>query len=161
MISETISAVSGIKTALDIAKGVASLKTATEINQAVIDIQRALLEAHAGAFEDRQTIAKLTDQILELQRQLKASADWETEKSRYVLTKSPKGAYTYNLRADLESEVTPHKICSNCFDQCQKSVLQTIASGHGGELVECPRCKSRFELSEFHYPPIQDGTQYF
>jgi hypothetical protein len=161
MISETISAVSGIKTALDIAKGVASLKNTTEINQAVIDIQRALLEAQAGAFEDRQTIAKLTDQISELQKQLKTNADWEAEKARYVLTKSPKGAYTYNLRADLESEIAPHKLCSNCFDQGQKSVLQTIASGNGGEVVDCPRCKSRFELSEFYHPPIQDERNYF
>ena len=52
MITEAGAAISGIKAAFDIAKGMSALKSETEINQAIIGIQRVLLEAQQAALQD-------------------------------------------------------------------------------------------------------------
>ena len=59
MIADSVSAVSGIKAALDIAKGVSALKGEVEINQAIISIQRTLLDAQESALADKQIIGEL------------------------------------------------------------------------------------------------------
>jgi hypothetical protein len=154
MISETISAITGIKVAMDIAKGVTSLKTETEINQAVIDIQRALLDAQAGAFEDRQAIAKLADEIMGLRKQLAAKADWKKEQQRYVLTESEKGTFFYQLKTDFADGEVLHKLCATCFEKGGKSILQTIRKSRGGEVVQCQTCEKDIKLSDFNEPVI-------
>jgi hypothetical protein len=154
MIAETISALTGIKVAMDIAKGVSSLKTETEINQAIIDIQRALLDAQAGAFEDRQAIAKLTDEIMDLTKQLAAKADWNKEKERYVLTESEKGTFFYQLKVHSANGEVLHKVCATCFEKGGKSILQTIRKARGGEVVQCQTCEKDIKLSDFNEPVI-------
>ena len=53
MIAEAGAAISGVKVAIDMAKGIAALKSEAEINQAVIDIQRTLLDVQSAAIEDK------------------------------------------------------------------------------------------------------------
>lgn len=154
MITETISAITGIKVAMDIAKGVSSLKNETEINQAVIDIQRALLDAQAGAFEDRQAIAQLTEEIYDLKKQLVAKADWKQERERYVLTESEKGTFFYQLKGDFADGEVLHKLCATCFEKGGKSILQTIRKARGGEVVQCHTCEKDLKLSDFVEPVI-------
>jgi hypothetical protein len=154
MIAETISAINGIKVAMDIAKGVSSLKTETEINQAVIDIQRALLDAQAGAFEDRHSIARLTDEINDLKNQLLAKADWKKEQERYVLTESEKGTFFYQLKTECADGEVLHRLCATCFVKGTKSILQTTQKARGGEVVQCQTCDKELKLADFNDPVI-------
>ena len=149
MITETMSAIGGIKTAIDMAKGINALKSEAEINQAIIDIQRTLLEAQGAAFSDKQTIANLSEEKKALETQLRNIGDWDTEKQRYVLTRSEMGAFTYDLRPEFSSEEVAHRICATCFGNGKKSILHVTANHGGGEIVECKVCKSHFTLRDF------------
>lgn len=151
MLAETSSAISGIKVAIDMAKGIASLKNETEVNQAIIDIQRALLDAQSGALQDKQQIAELTDQISKLVKDAQSVEQWETEKRRYRLTKSPKGAFTYDLQPEFANGEIAHRLCATCFEGDRKSVLHTTAKGNGGEIVKCQLCQSELTLADFEY----------
>lgn len=151
MITETISAVSGIKTALDIAKGLSALKNEIEVNQAVIDIQQVLLDAQQASFEDKQLIANLTRQLVAAEEARKSVDQWELEKQRYVLTKSELGAFTYNLRPEAANGDVPHRLCTNCFVKDRKSILHTKRKHSGGEVVICHECKTEITLSKFNH----------
>ena len=150
MIAEVGAAVSGIKVAMDMAKGISALKSETEINQAVIDIQRALLDAQAAALNDKQLISQLTDENAALTRQLNTLDAWEGEKTRYVLVQSPNGPVTYDLRPESANGEIPHRLCATCFGVAKKTILQTTAKHSGGELVNCPICKVELTLSNFN-----------
>ncbi len=152
MITETISAIGGIKTAIDMAKGISALKSGAEINQAIIDIQRTLLEAQSAAFSDKEAIAKLSEEKKALETQLRNIGDWDTEKQRYVLTRSEMGAFTYDLRPEFSSGEVTHRLCATCFESGTKSVLHTIRKTRGGELVKCYKCNSEFKLADFGSP---------
>ena len=148
MIAETSATIGGIKAAMDMAKGVISLKTATEINQAIIDIQSKLLEAQSSAFDDKERISNLTQRIRELEKALTSKDDWAAQKARYVLTESPLGAFSYNLKDPIDGEPF-HRLCVKCAEDGFKSVLHTITKHSGGEIVRCERCQSNLKLADF------------
>ncbi len=149
MIAEAGAAISGIKVAMDMAKGIATLKSEAEINQAIIDIQRALLDAQSAALDDKQTIARLADELSAVKREMQGFQKWENEKARYVLTKSKMGAFTYDLRPESANGEVFHRLCVKCFESGSKSFLHTTANHGGGEIVECKSCKAQLMLADF------------
>lgn len=157
MIGEASAAISSIKAALDIAKGVSSLKTATDVNLAVIDIQRALLDAQLAAFEDRERHAVQQQRIAELEAKLSQIDQWEAEKARYVLTETPTGKLVYALKPDCANGEPDHRICVKCFNENRKSVLQVTARHSGGEAVICENCQTKATLSPFPKTELDFG----
>jgi hypothetical protein len=149
MIAEASAAMSGIKVAMDMAKGISALKSEAEINQAIIDIQRTLLEAQSAAVNDKQLISKMAVEKVALEQQLGGLNDWDVEKSRYVLTRSKLGAYTYDLRPEAANGEVDHRLCSTCFQSRTKSILNTTMKDEFGEEVECQKCDKKFTLSQF------------
>src|SRR4051812_25308579 len=115
MIVEAGAAVGGIKTALDMLKGVRALKSETEVNQAVIDIQRILLEAQSAAVEDKERQIGFLDRIAKLEARLAERHGWETEKRRYRLTEFSTGRFAYVLVDEMAGDEPTHKLCAKCF----------------------------------------------
>jgi hypothetical protein len=150
MIAETGAAFSSIKAAFDIIRGISALKTEAEVNLAVIEVQRILIDAQAAALEDKQMIALLSDEIVELKRRANVNSVWESEKQRYVLTQSLQGPVTYDLRPELANGEIQHRLCATCFGAERKTILQTIAKHSGGELVKCPVCNVELLLADFN-----------
>jgi hypothetical protein len=149
MLAEAGAAFSSIKIAMDMAKGLGALKSEADVNQAVIDIQRVLLEAQSGALEDKQRIAELSDRLAQLQRAGQSAELWNLEKQRYVLTKSPLGAFTYDLRPEMANGEVLHRLCATCVEAGRKSILHTSVKHSGGEIVFCQFCKSELTLCDF------------
>jgi hypothetical protein len=143
MIAEAGAAIGGIKVAMDIAKGISALKGETEINQAIIDIQRTLLEAQSAAIEDKQQLANLSTQIQELQAELKSKNDWNQESQRYVLTECETGVFTYDLRSEFANGETHHRLCANCFTNKKKSILQ------GKRMANCQLCEKSIQTLDY------------
>ena len=131
MITEAVGAISGAKVALELAKGISSLKSETDKNQAIIDIQRVLLEIQEAALNDKQRISDLQDKNADLQKSIAREDDWQKIKARYRLTESSGGAFTYNLIDGLEGGEAPHRLCVTCFEDRVKSVLHVTAKAEG------------------------------
>ena len=163
MITEAGAAISSLKAAIDIAKGIASLQSQTEVNQAIIDIQHALLDAQSAALADKEALSNQRLEISQLENEIAANAQWNKFLARYVLTRSERGCFTYNLKPEFDNEEVFHRLCTTCIDQKAKSILQTVSSRNGGEVVECHRCKSRLHLTEFRDPPVMNdrGDDYY
>ena len=156
MITEASAAISSIKAAIDIAKGAAGLKSEAELNLAVIEIQRALLEAQAAAFDDRERQAALQRRVVELETNLAQVHLWEEEKARYKLTECATGALVYALKPESANDDPDHRICVKCFDEDRKTVLQVVRRFGGGERVECPHCKVKMDLNPFPPPNVNN-----
>lgn len=148
-ITEASAAISSIKTAADIAKGLSALKSEADVNIALIDIQRTLLDAQTAALADKSTIDSLGRRISELEDRIRGFESWEKERARYVLTASPLGAHTYDLRPNLADGEIPHRLCVACFNDRKKSVLHVKAKHSGGEIIYCPRCDKDLTLAPF------------
>ena len=159
MIAETGAAIGSIKAAMDIVKGAAGLKSETEINLAVIDIQRALLEAQSAAFDDRERHSAQQRRVSELEAELAKVHQWEDEKARYQLTECATGTLIYVLKADCAKGEPEHRLCVKCFDEDRKSVLQVENRHGGGESVRCHHCNVKMVLSPFPKVQIDMGRR--
>lgn len=157
MIAEAGAAFSGIKVAMDMAKGLSALKTEADINQAVIDIQRALLAAQSAAIDDRVTISRLIEEKSALEKIIADENAWAAEKARYQLTQSSRGAFTYDLSPELAQGEVAHKLCVTCFGAGKKSILQGLGKHSGGELVKCQTCNEELLLSDFQHEYVSVG----
>ena len=162
MIAEAGAAIGSIKAAMEMVKGISALKSETEINQAIIDIQRILLEAQTSALDDKQSISQLLDQISTLQSQVEARQNWATEQSRYALTKSQRGVYFYGLKSEFAVAEVEHRLCTTCFESGKKSILHTTGIIRGGEYVKCLVCNNELQLTDCGpAPKIDYGSQSF
>lgn len=148
-IAEMSGAFGGIKAALDMVKGLQALKSEADINGAVINIQRTLLEAQGAALEDRERQMELIARIEILERRLRDLDDVQVDKSRYALTEFPTGRFAYVLKDEAANGEPAHKVCVKCLDEGKKSVLQTVHKHSGGESVHCPSCKEKLVLHPF------------
>lgn len=124
MIAEIQAGYAGTKAALDIAKGVLSLKSETDRNQAVIEIQRHVMEAHRALFAAEQEYAVSLKRIDALEAEIARMKDWSGEMGRYEARNVSRGAMVYMLKMGMENGEEPHWLCANCFTDRRKSFLQ-------------------------------------
>ena len=161
MIAETGAALGGIKAAFEIARGISAVKSEAERNEAVISIQRILLEAQELALVDKQTIGELRAKLEVVERADLAKAEWNRQKERYLIARSPMGACFYSLRPEMAEGEVQHRLCATCYQDGRKSILHTTASHSGGEMVICQRCEKPTVLADFQTTSISSSDAGF
>ena len=134
MIAEIQAGMGSAKAALDILKGVQSLQTEAAKNQAVIDIQRHVIETQQGLTVSLKRIDELEAEIVHLK-------DWSSEKQNYELADTGQGSLAYHRKEGLEPPEPPHWICPQCYEDGKKSILkhEALPIGRCDTLV-CTRC---------------------
>ncbi len=151
-------AYNSLKTASDIAQGIIALKTETEKNAAVINIQRHVLEGQRALMEADALHATDLRRIGELEQEIVRLEDWSAERERYELIGIRGGAFTYMPKAGMENGQPAHWLCANCFDHGRKSILQNkgqTRQGSGEESYGCDRCKGSFVVMSRSRPVYQ------
>ena len=137
VVAEAISGLSGLKTAFDIARTLKDLDDRARRNAAVIELQESILSAQAAQ-------ATLIEKVRDLEAEMARMKTWDTDKQRYELKDLWKGFFAYILKEGMENGETPHAICTNCYQNRFKSILQN--SGHPvihDRSWDCPSCKSK------------------
>jgi len=78
---------------------------------------------------------------------------WGSEKKRYQLTDVGGGAFAYALKAAMSNGEPPHYICTNCYEQSKKSILNHIDTGDGLHVLSCPRCPAKLVIGHAYKSP--------
>lgn len=141
-------AVSSLKAAGDIARGLFDLKTAAEIQGRVIDLQSVILNAQSSAFAAQSEQMSLLQRLGELEKQVSRTEAWEVEIKRYRLRDYGQGRFAYELIAEAANGEPAHRLCPACFQLGKKSILQFKhgSAGSGGEYYGCPGCQTQFRF---------------
>ena len=122
-------AAQSLKVAADIAKGMSELKTAAEIQSKVTDLQREILAAQSGALAAQSEQFAMMEKIRELQREVARVRAWEETKQRYQLYEPSKGTFVYALKEGAHGADPSHWICTRCYDEGKRSILQLKTVG--------------------------------
>lgn len=140
-ISAITAALSG---ALDITKGMLSLKSQADLSSLAIDLNSKLIDAQQAIFAVNDERQRLLDKIRELEKKLEQVDDWELEKARYRLMSpwSGKPVLVYLLKKSSANGEEPHWLCPNCFHQRRKSVLNTNRENGARVHLVCPICRT-------------------
>jgi len=136
-------AVLSLKTASDIAKGFLNLHSMAEVQGKVIDLQEAILSAQSSALAAQSEQSTMVQRVRDLEEEIARIKAWEEEKKRYQLVNPWPGnpAVMYALKESCKGTEPPHWICTKCYDDRRRTILQPRDTTRGVTLV-CPTCKS-------------------
>ena len=137
--------ITGLKTASDIAKGFLELKSISDVQGKVIELQSAILSAQSSALAANSDQASMVEQIRTLKEEIASVKAWETQKQRYKLHTPWDGSVIYALKESMANSEPPHWICTSCYENGKKSILNQIQGKDGWYMVTCPVCKSQIQ----------------
>ena len=116
--------ISGLKTAGDIANSILKLQSISDIRAKVIELQSAILSAQSSALEANANQSALVEKIRTLEEEIAQIKAWGREKQRYKLISPWNGAFVYSLKESMSKSEPPHWICTSCYENGEKSILQ-------------------------------------
>jgi hypothetical protein len=148
-VAEIAAAVTGIRSALDIAKAMAGLRDAEAFRAKSIELQSVVLEALDKAIEARESYAAQADRVRALEAEVAQLKAWDAEKQRYDLKPIGHGAVAYILKPDARGAETPHWLCPNCFAKGKKAFLQSANKTERAHLlVTCNECDTTVAITK-------------
>ena len=157
-------AIGSLRAASELTKGFLDLKEAAAVQGRVIELQSVILSAQSSAMAAQSDQMTLLEEIRGLKEKMAKLEAWETEKQRYQLTDFGSGTFAFVLKPEKADGEPPHKICANCYNEGQKSILQFSHNSGSRQFVDCRRCKTQTALgtpTPYRRPPDSDGGNYF
>lgn len=137
-------AVTGLKTASDIAKSFLQLKSLTDVQGKVIELQSAIMSAQSSALAAQSDQFAMLEQIRALKEEIAQVKAWETEKQRYQMANPLTGGIVYALKHSMCNGQPAHYICANCYENGKRSILQDGREKDKlATFLFCPACKTQ------------------
>lgn len=147
-------AMTGLKAATDIAVGLNKLKTMTEVNAKAIELQQVILNVQSTALNAQSEQAAMVEEIRDLKAEIARVKAWETQKQRYKLTHPWEGpVVVYALKESMSAGETAHWICTHCYEDGRRSILQPRHRKDAGQSLACPACKGELHYAWFGSMP--------
>jgi len=134
-------AVSSLKGASDIAKGLLSLHTMAEVQSKSIELNQAIIDAQHQIFAANAAQTALVERVRELERQIAAMESWDAEKKRYQMATPYSGVTVYAVQKSMSNGEPPHYLCANCFQSRKRSILANTSTKEGWVAIICAACK--------------------
>lgn len=155
-------AISGLKSAADIAIGLSKLHTMTEVQGKAIELQQIILAAQSSALSAQSDQLALMECIRKLEKEIADVKAWETQKQRYKLVSPWKGAVVQALKKSSGDCEPPHWICTRCYEEGTKGFLGNKEE-RGRLVLECTHCKTQLQTpwggGSIEYKYAEEVTQ--
>lgn len=151
MVNEIAAALTSIKAAHTIIKGIQSLESEVEIKQQASQLLSVVLDLQSDIFNLQSKYDDLIKHRNELESIIKSYDDWESIKKDYSLLEIERGYFVYSQNDNYKGSEPKHWLCTNCFEKKIKSILIIKNPGYYDDYV-CPNCKNTFALRESNKP---------
>lgn len=141
-------AISSLQTAGNIAKSLFELKSMAEVQVKVMDLNSAILSAQQSALTAQSEQFTMIQRIRDLEEEIARVKAWEEQKQRYKLVHPWEGAtmVVYALKESSKGTEAAHWICTKCYDDGRRTILQPSFDKEGWSLITCPTCKGTIHV---------------
>jgi hypothetical protein len=157
-VAEITAAISSVKTATTIVKGLINLSKDVAVKQKAAELLGVILSLQNGLSSLRSDYDQLLESKRGVEKQLKEFYNWSETESRYKLEEVHTSIFVYSPKESKKRKQPIHWLCTNCWEDRKKSILQCDYKHSKGASYTCPRCKTpikmRFESSDNHRSPI-------
>lgn len=147
------SAVTGLKTAFDLTQTLVGLKVGAEVNAKAIELQQVVMSAQANAFAAQSQQFTMLEEIRALKEEVARIKAWERQKQRYKLHEPWGSIFVYALKESMSEGEPAHWICTNCYENSSRSILQFAFNQQIGRHYSCPTCKAVVSYPLLGDPP--------
>lgn len=150
MYGEIQGGLAAVKSTLELLKAGKEVIDRATVASGLADVHEKLLIAQSAAFEAMEKQVALLDQLRDLEKRLAAKEEWAILKQRYAMAVPWQGGIVYALKRARSDGQPPHWICTACFEDSRRSILndEESRSATGGPaklFVGCPVCKVRIQ----------------
>lgn len=137
-------AITGLKTASDIAIGLGKLNTLAQVQEKSVELGQIIVAAQSATLSAYADQAAMIEEVRALKDEIMRVKAWEAQKQRYKLTSMwEDGGVAYALRESMANGEPPHLICTKCYEDGRKSILNPLSGSNGFVVFGCPICKSQ------------------
>lgn len=152
MIPEITAAIQSVKALNDLVKASRDLRNYNELASAVAEVNGKLMEAQSAFFSIYEKQKELEKEVMDLK-------NWEREAERYELSQIAPGVFAYKLKAGVQPPEPSHMLCTNCYNERRKSILQLEFKNQFVERYICHHCKSEIKIRS-GWEPGNDPDDY-
>ncbi|MBW2740914.1 MAG: hypothetical protein JRE64_19175 [Deltaproteobacteria bacterium] len=155
-IATIASAISALKGASDLARGLIGSKVDAAVQSKIIELNQLILEAQDQTYASRERLYESEHQVRQLREELENLNVWGEDSKRYALV-YPWGnaSSVYCLSENQANGEPPHYLCASCFGGKRKSILQEKKDGKGFCVMTCPACRSELATGYRGIGPAQ------
>lgn len=150
--------VTGLKTAGEVINSILELKTSDAINAAVREANSHLFTVQQEALTAQSEQFAMVEEIRNLKEKITNLEAWNAEKDRYQLEKLwEAGVVAYALKEHMSNGEPPHYLCTNCYKDGMKSILNPQKRKNGRLMLVCPtpKCNAEFHSMYSRNLPIK------
>lgn len=143
MINELLMASQSVQALGSLLKSANELANYSDIVEKMADVHSKLLQANAVALLAQEKQASIATELERLRTEVTRLNDWSAEASNYEVREVAQGIFVMLPVAQVGKHQSVQKLCCNCFNQGNKSLLQQqhIERGRKISLV-CHGCKA-------------------
>ncbi len=142
--------VTGLKTAYDIAIGMSKLNTLSQVQAKSVELGQIIIAAQTAVFSAYAAQSAMIEEIRSLKEEIARVKAWETQKKRYKLIDPWKcGSIAYALKESMKGSEPPHLICTKCYEDGRKSILNPLKLDRENVVYSCPACKAQTPTGQY------------
>jgi transcriptional regulator with GAF, ATPase, and Fis domain len=145
--AEITAIIGGIKSITEIAKGLKSAYDSHTVMQAQADILEKLTNLQMDALALQEKASSLINEKDELQKKVTEFEQWKETEADYELKEITTGKFVYAFKETGKSQKPSHWLCTNCYGQRKKSILQASYHGEFDATYFCPNCNLQMILN--------------
>jgi uncharacterized small protein (DUF1192 family) len=120
-----------------------SIRDFSKLNETVIELQRLILAAQSDALAAQSDQFEMIERVRSLEEEIARLKAWDAEKENYRMVEVGPGAYAYVIKSEVQGTGPEYLICTTCYENSKKSVLQTVPTiGIRAGVQICPTCKT-------------------
>ena len=138
-----------LKLAADIAKGLIHIKSDTDVQAKVIELQSAILAAQSSALSAQSEQSAMLSQISNLEKEIAKVKAWEETKQRYKLISPRWGIFFLALKEECKGTEPPHWLCATCYEKGIKSIVQDNGNPYTDKMgLVCHSCGAEIKTGD-------------
>ena len=149
-IGSIAAAATSIRTIADIIKTLSKMKSIPEVQTAIIELRNEIISAQSNALVAQSEQATMIQKISDFEKEITNIKAWEKEKQRYQLVSPWNGCVVYALKEQCKKTEPPHWICTKCYEDGRKSILNQHRKHSAFIEFICPVCKTMIQPLNRH-----------
>ena len=122
------------------AKRLADTREEVKVNEVAIQLQGIVLDLQTEMMMVQSNYQNVLGANEDLKKQLVQHEQWEKDKERYELKFVGNATFVYSLKPGIDPIQPHHWLCTNCYKDGKKSILQRL--DRGAPMMFCPSCKT-------------------
>ena len=122
-------------------------KSTSEIEAMRAEMLGQLAGVHSTVLELQDQLGTANQQVQEMKKENERLRDWTSEREKYELKEMGPQAFAYVLK-DTQGDGPTPRLCAHCFENAERSILQSAGFHSVNQVLECPRCNNQVQYQD-------------